>query len=117
MWFSVLRMLRSGLVHLPLLLCCALARGYNASPVASAGPVVLLCLNRDALPFWPCFCCGCCLLLAVCRVLEEVKEMWKETPKTGNGKKAKPKNCDRSISKMFLRGDSVITVLRNPITE
>ncbi|KAI8908750.1 hypothetical protein DFJ77DRAFT_433673, partial [Powellomyces hirtus] len=40
-------------------------------------------------------------------VLENVKEMWTETPKTGKGaKKAKPINKDRFISKMFLRGDS-----------
>ena len=48
-------------------------------------------------------------------VLENVKEMWTEVPKTGKGKKkAKPVNKDRFISKMFLRGDSVIVVLRNP---
>ncbi len=47
-------------------------------------------------------------------VLENVKEMWTETPKTGKGKKkAKPINKDRFISKMFLRGDSVILVLRH----
>lgn len=49
-------------------------------------------------------------------VLENVKEMWMEMPRTGKGKKkAKPVNKDRYISKMFLRGDSVILVLRNPI--
>ena len=49
-------------------------------------------------------------------VLEGVKEMWTELPKTGKGtKKAKPVNRDRYISKMFLRGDSVILVLRNPL--
>uniref|UniRef100_A0A2K5PS11 Small nuclear ribonucleoprotein Sm D2 n=1 Tax=Cebus imitator TaxID=2715852 RepID=A0A2K5PS11_CEBIM len=37
-------------------------------------------------------------------VLENVKEMWTE-----------PVNKDRYISKMFLRGDSVIAVLRNPL--
>uniref|UniRef100_A0A803MPE8 Small nuclear ribonucleoprotein Sm D2 n=1 Tax=Chenopodium quinoa TaxID=63459 RepID=A0A803MPE8_CHEQI len=48
-------------------------------------------------------------------VLENVNEMWTETPKTGKGKKkAQPVNKDRVISKMFLRGDSVIIVLRNP---
>merc|ERR1712201_23165 len=48
-------------------------------------------------------------------VLEGVKEMWTELPKTGKGKKkAKPVNKDRFISKMFLRGDSVILVLKNP---
>jgi len=48
-------------------------------------------------------------------VLENVKEMWTEIPKTGKGRaKAKPVNKDRYIAKMFLRGDSVILVLRNP---
>ncbi|CAH8269541.1 unnamed protein product [Arabidopsis lyrata] len=48
-------------------------------------------------------------------VLENVREMWTEVPKTGKGKKkALPVNRDRFISKMFLRGDSVIIVLRNP---
>ncbi len=41
--------------------------------------------------------------------------MWTEYPKVGKGKKkAKPINHDRTISKMFLRGDSVILVLKNP---
>jgi small nuclear ribonucleoprotein D2 len=62
-------------------------------------------------------------------VLENVKEMWTETPKTAGGKKGRPVNKDRFISKMystplfnlmymadepsyrFLRGDSVILVL------
>ena len=48
-------------------------------------------------------------------VLENVKEMWTEVPKKGKGvKKAMPVNKDRFISKLFLRGDSVILVLRNP---
>eukprot|EP01039_Chlorochromonas_danica_P006489 gene6487-7154_t len=48
-------------------------------------------------------------------VLENVKEMWTEVPKTGKGtKRGRPTNKDRYISKMFLRGDSVILVLRNP---
>lgn len=48
-------------------------------------------------------------------VLENVKEMWTETPRSGKGqKKSKPVNKDRNIAKMFLRGDSVILVLRNP---
>lgn len=38
-----------------------------------------------------------------------------QIPKTGKGAKGrKPVNKDRFISKMFLRGDSVILVLRNP---
>jgi small nuclear ribonucleoprotein D2 len=48
-------------------------------------------------------------------VLENVKEMWTENPKLGKGaKKGRAVNRDRYISKMFLRGDSVILVLRNP---
>ncbi|OJJ64171.1 hypothetical protein ASPSYDRAFT_38859 [Aspergillus sydowii CBS 593.65] len=41
-------------------------------------------------------------------VLENVKEMWTEPQKGGKGR---PVNKDRFISKMFLRGDSVILVL------
>ena len=44
-------------------------------------------------------------------VLENVKEMWTETPKNSQGKAGRPVNKDRFISKMFLRGDSVILVL------
>ncbi|RKP15162.1 small nuclear ribonucleo protein Sm D2 [Piptocephalis cylindrospora] len=47
-------------------------------------------------------------------VLENVKEMWTEQPRSGKGRsKAKAVNKDRFISKMFLRGDSVILVLRS----
>ncbi|KAK3403548.1 hypothetical protein B0T20DRAFT_475332 [Sordaria brevicollis] len=35
-------------------------------------------------------------------VLENVKEMWTETPRLANGKKGKPVNKDRFISKMFV---------------
>jgi small nuclear ribonucleoprotein D2 len=42
-------------------------------------------------------------------VLENVQELWTETSKGKN-----PVNKTRFISKMFLRGDSVILVLRNP---
>lgn len=49
-------------------------------------------------------------------VLENVKEMWTELPRPGKGKKkSKPVNKDRFISKMFLRGDAVILVVRNPL--
>ncbi|DBA00857.1 TPA: hypothetical protein N0F65_008500 [Lagenidium giganteum] len=48
-------------------------------------------------------------------VLENVKEMWTEIPKSGKGKKgAKPVNKDRFVSKMFLRGDSVILLMELP---
>lgn len=49
------------------------------------------------------------------RLLEDVKEMWTETSKGG---KEKPKgtavNKVRYVSKMFLRGDSVILIVENP---
>lgn len=47
-------------------------------------------------------------------VLENVYEMWTEVPKGSKGKKSHPVNRERFISKLFLRGDSVILVLRNP---
>ena len=48
-------------------------------------------------------------------VLEDVKEMWSEIPRAGKGqKKSKSVTKDRYINKMFLRGDSVILVLKNP---
>eukprot|EP01017_Pseudomicrothorax_dubius_P001687 TRINITY_DN0_c6064_g1_i1.p1 TRINITY_DN0_c6064_g1~~TRINITY_DN0_c6064_g1_i1.p1 ORF type:complete len:102 (+),score=16.99 TRINITY_DN0_c6064_g1_i1:45-350(+) len=47
-------------------------------------------------------------------VLEQVCEMWTEVPRGNKGKKARPVNRERYIPKMFLRGDSVILVLRNP---
>ncbi|CAF0846367.1 unnamed protein product [Rotaria sordida] len=61
-------------------------------------------------------------------VLEDITELWQETPKSSKAKAAaaaaasgdgkttgsKPVNKDRYISKMFLRGDSVILVLKNP---
>jgi len=46
-------------------------------------------------------------------VLENALEMWTEIPK-GKGKKAHPVNRERYIPKMFLRGDSVIYILKNP---
>ncbi len=48
-------------------------------------------------------------------LLEDVKEMWTEYSKGGRGKKAGTAvNKDRYVSKMFLRGDSVILVVSNP---
>lgn len=47
-------------------------------------------------------------------VLENVREIWTEIPKGSKGK-VKPVTRERFISKMFLRGDSVILVLRNPL--
>ncbi|EHB02490.1 Small nuclear ribonucleoprotein Sm D2 [Heterocephalus glaber] len=49
-------------------------------------------------------------------VLENMKEMWTEVPKRGQGKKKfKPVRKDHYISKIFLHGDSVIMVLQNPL--
>jgi small nuclear ribonucleoprotein D2 len=42
--------------------------------------------------------------------LENVIELWTET---GKGKKATHKNRGRFINKLFLRGDSVMLVLKN----
>ena len=36
-------------------------------------------------------------------VLENVKEMWTETPRLANGKKGRPVNKDRFISKMYVQ--------------
>lgn len=48
-------------------------------------------------------------------LLEDVKEMWTETSKGGKGRtRGKPINKDRFVSKMFLRGDSVILIVSNP---
>ncbi|XP_006882962.1 PREDICTED: small nuclear ribonucleoprotein Sm D2-like [Elephantulus edwardii] len=49
-------------------------------------------------------------------VLENVEGMWTEVLKRGKDKKkSKPINNDRYISKMSLRGDSVIVGLRIPL--
>uniref|UniRef100_A0A6G3MK84 Small nuclear ribonucleoprotein Sm D2 n=1 Tax=Henneguya salminicola TaxID=69463 RepID=A0A6G3MK84_HENSL len=47
-------------------------------------------------------------------VLENVKELWTDIPKSGPNK-GKAVNKERYISKMFLRGDSVILILKNPL--
>mmetsp|Transcript_3164 Transcript_3164/g.7617 ORF Transcript_3164/g.7617 Transcript_3164/m.7617 type:complete len:116 (+) Transcript_3164:352-699(+) len=48
-------------------------------------------------------------------LLEDVKEMWTETSKGGKGKtRGTTVNKDRYVSKMFLRGDSVIIIVSNP---
>ena len=47
-------------------------------------------------------------------VLENISEMWTEMPKAGKGKRSRAENKERFIPKMFLRGDSIIVILRNP---
>lgn len=73
----------------------------------SGTPVLILCRNSHKL-------------LATVRafdrhcnmVLENVKDIWTETQRAGRAK-GKQVTRDRFVSKMFLRGDSVIIVLRN----
>ena len=47
-------------------------------------------------------------------VLYNVTEMWVEYSKSSKADKSKRQEKSRFISKMFLRGDSVIIVLLNP---
>lgn len=48
-------------------------------------------------------------------VLEGVREMWMEVPKGSTGTKVNAVPKERMIPKMFLRGDSVILVMVNPL--
>ena len=49
------------------------------------------------------------------RLLEDVKEMWTENSKGGKGRsRGASVNKDRYVSKLFLRGDSVILIVSNP---
>ena len=49
------------------------------------------------------------------RLLEDVKEMWTDSSKGGKGQtRGMAINKDRYVSKMFLRGDSVILIVSNP---
>jgi small nuclear ribonucleoprotein D2 len=55
------------------------------------------------------------LFVLMRRLMEDVKEMWTENSKGGKGKsRGTAVNKDRYISKMFLRGDSVIIIVSNP---
>jgi small nuclear ribonucleoprotein D2 len=48
-------------------------------------------------------------------LLEDVKEMWTDISKGGKGRtRGTAINKDRYVSKMFLRGDSVILIVANP---
>merc|ERR1712039_8372 len=48
-------------------------------------------------------------------IMENVKEIWSETVHDENAHKSfKAVNKDRFISKLFLRGDSIVLILRNP---
>jgi small nuclear ribonucleoprotein D2 len=55
------------------------------------------------------------ILIFLFRLLEDVKEMWTETSTGGKGQsRGAAVNKDRYVSKMFLRGDSVIIIVSNP---
>lgn len=45
-------------------------------------------------------------------ILEDVKELWTETTRNSKGAVIKTASKERFISKLFLRGDSVIIVLK-----
>ena len=47
-------------------------------------------------------------------ILENACETWIEIPKKCKGKSAKPVVRERFINKLFVRGDSVILIVRNP---
>ncbi|ABN67211.1 predicted protein, partial [Scheffersomyces stipitis CBS 6054] len=45
-------------------------------------------------------------------ILENVKELWTETSKNNKGKATKSISRERFISKLFLRGDSIVIILK-----
>lgn len=45
-------------------------------------------------------------------VLEDVTETWVEHPRGNKGRKAKPVQRERVFSKLFMRGDSVIFIVK-----
>lgn len=45
-------------------------------------------------------------------ILEDVKELWTETTRNSKGKVIKTTSKERFVAKLFLRGDSVILVLK-----
>ncbi|WPK26981.1 hypothetical protein PUMCH_004352 [Australozyma saopauloensis] len=45
-------------------------------------------------------------------ILEDVKELWTETTKNSKGKVIKSTSKERFVAKLFLRGDSVILVIK-----
>lgn len=47
-------------------------------------------------------------------VLENIIELWTEVSKNKKGSKPNERNMERHISKLFLRGDSVILVVKKP---
>lgn len=48
-------------------------------------------------------------------ILENVCELWTEISQTTKGKKPVYRNRERNINKLFLRGDSIILVVKKPL--
>ncbi|KAK9892884.1 hypothetical protein WA026_022564 [Henosepilachna vigintioctopunctata] len=48
-------------------------------------------------------------------IMENTREIWTEESRKSNGKKKKPIYKDRFLKKLFVRGDSVTLVLKNPL--
>lgn len=70
-------------------------------------PVVVLCRNNHKLVGRvKAFDRHCNM------ILENVKELWTEIERNAKGKKVKELNKERFVLKMFLRGDSVIIVVK-----
>lgn len=75
--------------------------------VANSTPVVISCRNNHKLiGRVKAFDRHCNM------VLENVKELWTETVRNSKGQQIKLLPKERFVSKMFLRGDSVIVVLK-----
>lgn len=77
------------------------------SSMNSGSPVVVHCRNNHkVIGKVKAFDRHCNL------ILEDVKELWTETTKNSKGTVIKTASKERFISKLFLRGDSVIIVLK-----
>ncbi|EGV64630.1 Sm-like ribonucleo protein [Yamadazyma tenuis ATCC 10573] len=75
--------------------------------VANNTPVVISCRNNHKLVAKvKAFDRHCNL------ILENVKELWTEPVKNNKGKVIKVNQKERFVSKLFLRGDSVIVVVK-----
>lgn len=75
--------------------------------VDNGSPVVISCRNNHKLiAKVKAFDRHCNL------ILENVKELWTESVKNNKGKTIKAISKERFVSKMFLRGDSVVIVLK-----
>lgn len=75
--------------------------------VNNGNPVVISCRNNHKLiAKVKAFDRHCNL------ILENVKELWTESVRNNKGKKIKSTSKERFVSKMFLRGDSVVIVLK-----